>query len=51
MAKDSQPDNKEARMEKCNHQTPITDEEVKNKNRTKKKQSIKREGFQSDHIN
>ena len=27
MTKDSQPDNKKARMEKCNHQTPITSEE------------------------
>ena len=26
MAKDSQPDNKQARMEKCNYQTPITEE-------------------------
>lgn len=51
MAKDSQPDNKKARMEKCNHQTPITSEEAKNHNRTKKKHSIKPEGFQSDHIN
>lgn len=51
MTKDSQPDNKIARMEKCNYQTPITDEEGKNKNRTGKKKSIKREGFQSDHIN
>ena len=51
MPKVSQPDNKEARMEKCNHQTPITDEEGKNHNRTKKKQSIKTERFKSDHIN
>lgn len=51
MAKDSQPDNKKARMEKCNYQTPITSEEGKNKNRTLKKHSIKREGFQSQHIN
>ena len=26
MPKDSQPDNKQARMEKCNYQTPITEE-------------------------
>ena len=26
MTKDSQPDNKKARMEKCNGQTPITEE-------------------------
>ena len=30
MPKDSQPDNKVARMEKCNFQTPITSEEGKN---------------------
>ncbi len=51
MTKDSQPDNKKSRMEKCNYQTPITDEEAKNHNRTAKKHSIKREGFQSQHIN
>ncbi|AEB75011.1 conserved hypothetical protein [Clostridium botulinum BKT015925] len=51
MAKDSQPDNKLARMIKCNFQTPITSEEGKNHNRTLKKHSIKRQGFQSDHIN
>lgn len=51
MAKDSQPDNKKARMEKCNYQTPITSEVGKNHNRTAKKHSIKREGFQSEHIN
>ncbi|NLL30938.1 MAG: hypothetical protein GX258_07875 [Clostridiales bacterium] len=51
MPKDSQPDNKYARMVKCNFQTPITDEEGKNKNRTRKKQSVKREGFQSSNIN
>lgn len=50
MTKDSQPDNKQARMEKCNFQTPITSEEAKNHNRTAKKHSIKREGFQSQHI-
>ena len=31
MAKDSQPDNKKSRMEKCNYQTPIISEEGKNK--------------------
>lgn len=51
MTKDSQIDNKEARMRKCNYQTPLTDEEAKNNNRTLKKHSIKREGFQSQHIN
>lgn len=51
MTKDSQPDKKEARMKKCNFQTPITSEEGKNHNRTQKKHSIKREGFQSQHIN
>jgi hypothetical protein len=39
MPKDSQPDNKKARMDKCNHQTPIT-EEAKNHNRNAKKQSV-----------
>lgn len=51
MAKDSQVDNKQARMEKCNCQTPLTSEEGKNHNRTQKKHSVKREGFQSQHIN
>ncbi|BDR66785.1 hypothetical protein K144316041_09820 [Clostridium tetani] len=51
MAKDSQPDNKKARMEKCNYQIPITSEEGKNQNRTLKKHSLKRKGFQSQHIN
>ena len=41
MPKDSQPDNKRARMEKCNWQTPIT-EEGKNNNKNTKKQSVKR---------
>lgn len=41
MPKDSQPDNKRARVEKSKGQTPITDEEGKNKNRTSKKQSTK----------
>ncbi len=40
MSKDSQPDNKKARMEKCNFQTPIT-KENQNQNRNAKKQSIK----------
>jgi hypothetical protein len=40
MPKDSQPDNKEARMEKCNNQTPITQENL-NKNKNAKRQSIK----------
>lgn len=39
MAKDSQPDNKQARMEKCNGQTPITQENM-NKNPNAKKKSI-----------
>lgn len=51
MPKDSQIDSKEVRMEKCNYQTPLSSEEGKNHNRTAKKHSIKREGFQSDHIN
>jgi hypothetical protein len=42
MPKDSQPDNKKARMEKCNWYTPITRESAKNSNRTTKKQSAKR---------
>lgn len=42
MPKDSQPDNKRARMEKCNWDTPITRESAKNSNRTTKKQSAKR---------
>lgn len=41
MPKDSQPDNKKARMEKCNGQTPIT-REAQNHNRTTKKQSLRR---------
>ena len=39
MPKDSQPDNKRARMKKCRGQTPIT-RENQNQNRTAKKQSI-----------
>ncbi len=51
MAKDSQIDKKEVRLKKSNGQMPLTSEEGKNHNRTAKKHSIKREGFQSDHIN
>lgn len=40
MPKDSQPDNKEARMEKCNGQIPIT-RENQNKNKNAKHKSIK----------
>lgn len=50
MAKDSQPDNKTARMEKCNYQTPIT-EEGHNHNPNAKHKSIKNEGFKSQHFN
>lgn len=50
MAKDSQIDNKEARMRKCNYQTPLT-EENQNHNKNAKKHSVKREGFHSQHIN
>ena len=50
MAKDSQPDNKVSRMEKCNYQTPLT-EENHNHNSNRKRHSVKREGFKSDHIN
>ena len=38
MPKDSQVDNKKAREEKCNNQTPIT-KENQNHNRSTKKQS------------
>ena len=41
MPKDSQPDNKEARMKKCNGQTPIT-EENHQKNKNAKRKSIPR---------
>lgn len=51
MPKDSQPDKKASRMPKCNCQTSLTSEEDKNHNRTAKKHSVKREGFQSQHIN
>ncbi len=40
MPKDSQPDNKVARMVKCNGQTPIT-KENQNKNKNAKHKSIK----------
>jgi len=40
MTKDSQPDNKKARKEKSNGQTPIT-RENQNQNRNAKKQSNK----------
>lgn len=40
MPKDSQPDNKRARMEKSNGQTPIT-RENQNQNPNAKKKSIK----------
>lgn len=39
MPKDSQPDNKKARMEICNGQTPIT-RENQNKNKNAKRKSI-----------
>lgn len=42
MTKDSQPDNKYARLRKANYQTPIT-EEGHNHNRNTKKQSGNRE--------
>lgn len=38
MPKDSQVDPKRKRMEKCNHQTPLT-REAQNHNKTNKKQS------------
>lgn len=40
MPKDSQPDNKRAREEKCKDQTPIT-RENQNQNKNEKKRSIK----------
>ena len=40
MPKDSQPDNKKARSEKANGQTPLTTEN-QNQNRNAKKKSIK----------
>jgi len=42
MAKDSQVDNKAARKEKANNQTPLT-RENQNQNRNAKKQSIKKD--------
>lgn len=50
MPKDSQPDNKQARMEKCNYQIPIT-EENRNHNPNRKRHSVERQGVQNDHIN
>lgn len=50
MPKDSQIDNKQKRMKKCNNQTPLT-AEAQNHNPNAKKHSIHREGFQSQHIN
>ncbi len=41
MPKDSQVDNKRARVKKANGQTPITKEDVKNDSNTVKKQSNK----------
>ena len=46
MTKDSQPDNKKARMEKCNYQTPITEEGL-NHNPNRKHKSVKRQGVSS----
>ena len=40
MPKDSQPDNKRARMDKANGQTPLT-KENQNKNRNAKRKSVK----------
>ena len=40
MSKDGQPDNKRARIEKANGQTPLT-KENQNKNKNAKRQSIK----------
>ena len=40
MPKDSQPDNKKARLEKSNYQIPLTRENM-NKNKNAKRQSIK----------
>lgn len=39
MPKDSQPDSKRARMEKCRHQTPLT-RENQNQNSNAKKHSV-----------
>ncbi len=40
MPKDSQPDNKRARMDKANGQTPLT-RENQNKNKNAKRKSVK----------
>lgn len=48
MPKDSQPDNKKARMEKCNCQIPITDEKVSNGRKTNKKQSAQNSNWQNE---
>ena len=50
MPKDSQPDNKKARMEKCNYQTPITQEPQKH-NPNPKHKSNKRQRFSSKNFN
>lgn len=50
LPKDSQIDNKESRMRKCNGQTPLTAEN-QNHNPNAKKHSVKRQGYQSQHIN
>ena len=42
MPKDSQPDNKRARMDKANGQTPLT-RENQNKNRNAKRKSVKQD--------
>lgn len=39
MPKDSQPDNKKARMEKCSGQTPLT-QEKQSQNQNAKKKSV-----------
>jgi len=41
MPKDSQPDNKIARIEKCNYQTPITRENQNHNPNSKKRKSSK----------
>ena len=50
MPKDSQPDNKTSRMEKCNYQTPLTEEDH-NHNPNLKHKSVKREEVSSQHYN
>ena len=42
MTKDSQPDNKFARLVKSNYNTPLTRETAKNQNNTTKKQTADR---------